>query len=114
MSDLQQTSGQESFNKIKELEKKLYKCQQNLKEATDNIVILENTLENKNSEIDFLQINLKTIEEVSSCDSCDKSKKEEKELKKHDFVEHVEEDLPTTSKCGTYDYSRITVKMKTI
>ena len=58
LSDSQQTCREESSNKTEKLEKKLYKCQQNLKEATENVAIIENTLENKVSEIESLQIEL--------------------------------------------------------
>ena len=98
LSDLQQTCREESSNKTEKLEKKLYKCQQNLKEATDTVVILENTLENKVSEIESLQIKLKTREK------CETNEEVEKEMQKHDSEEHLEESLPSTSKCGTCNY----------
>ena len=101
MSDLEQNCGEESFNKTEKLEKKLYKCQQNLKETTEsivilennisekklykcqqnlkettkNIVILENTLENNISEIESLQLKLKNMEEATSIYSCEKCEK---------------------------------------
>ena len=107
LSDLQQTCGEESFNKTEKLEKKLYKCQQNLKETTENIVILENTLENNISEIESLQLKLKNMEEATSIyswEKCEKGKDIEKELKKHYPAENVEENVSSTSKCGTCDY----------
>ena len=105
LSDLQHTCIDESLNKTEKLEKKLFKCQQNLKEATENVVILEHTLDNKVSEIESLK--LKFFEEVksnSSCEICEKSNETEKELKEHGLLEHEEENLPSTSKCGTCDY----------
>ena len=79
------------------------KEKQNLKEASDSILILENTLENKLSEIELFRKKFEEFEEANSnsCEKCENSHKT-----KYDSEMHGSEkdSLPSTSKCGTCAY----------
>ena len=92
-----------SLNKIKTLEKKLCKEQQNIKEASDSILMLENTLENKLSEIELFRKKVEEFEEANSnsCEKCENPNKTKYGSEMHDLEQ---DSLPSTSKCGTCAY----------
>ena len=90
-----------SDNQIYALENKVSKTQKDLKEATDNALIYEHTLKNKELEINLLNSKLSS---VSNCENCEKNASVVKDIKAHMDPNHSEEDVPSTSKCGTCEY----------
>ena len=75
--------------------------QQNIKEASDSILSLENTLENKLSEIELFRKKVEEFEEANSnsCEKCENPNKTKYGSEMHDLEQ---DSLPSTSKCGTY------------
>ena len=100
--DLKQNGLQTHSNKA--LEQRLLGTQNNLREATDSIFVLENTLENKESEIQILKNKLeKESLTDNSCEKCDVTTKTNKESELHIPI-HTDESAPSTSKCGICKY----------
>ena len=87
-------------DKAEALAIKLNKSQKNLKEVTDNVLILENIIQNKVLEIELLNSKFRT----SHCQNCEKNLASEKDLKAHIDSNHSDENVPSTSKCDNYDY----------
>ena len=93
--------GKTAINKVKILEKKLTKANDDLNEASDNIIMLENTLVNKRSEIERLREKLEQISEC--CEVCGDASKSRTKLDLHS-PDHIDESVPSTSKCGMCDF----------
>ena len=76
----------------------------------ENIMMLENTLESRDQKVYELEEEMKDLEEsipFSSITICNKGKedaKQEKSLKEHNNSKHADENLPSTSKCGDFEY----------
>ena len=75
-------------------------------EKSDLIDILESTLENRKSEIERFKEELERAFAKSSVKDklCESFSEQEKDFKKHVYSEHLEENLPFTSKCGKCDH----------
>ena len=90
-----------TINKVQILEKKLSKTKDDLLEASDNMIILESTLENKRLEIERLREKLEHKSE--SCAVCGDASKSSTKLDLHS-PDHIDESVPSTSKCGMCDF----------
>ena len=88
-------SVRKQFENYRKAEKK------ELLEKSDLIDILENTLENRKSEIERLKEELEKAVEKSSVKEkmCESLIEKERDLKEHVYSEHCNENLPSTSKC---------------
>ena len=99
--DLRQNSSHEqnvfkiANNKTKDLERKLSKTHDDLKEATENILILEYTLGNTKLEVESLM--------EKFCEKCDYKTKTGNNLESH-IPEPTDESTPSTSNCGICEY----------
>ena len=80
-------------------------------ENEENIIMLENKLASRDQKVYELQEEIKTIEETAPitfkavCDKCENVANTEKRLKEHGKVNHSDEDIPSTSKCGKCEYN---------
>ena len=109
ISDLRQNCTQEENvnNKTKDLEKKLSKTRDDLKSANDDVLILENTLDNRKSEIESLKE--KMVNKSNNCETCDNAIRNSVISELH-IPEHTEvipvdnESVPTTSQCGKCEF----------
>ena len=87
-------------------EQQLCKTKLNLKEASDTIAMLESTVMNGRTEIDSMKEKLNLFEIGTfkySCEKCENIDTCKTNLNIH-ASEHTDEDLPSTSKCGTCNY----------
>ena len=109
-------------NEIGGLEKKLEQNQKMLKDATDTVDILESTLNNKSIEIDKLNAEILSVRRQGlSCTLCEFKCETEVDLTKHILKSHehvseicetnanakctpIEDDIPSTSNCGSCKY----------
>ena len=86
-------------SKLEKNEKVIEKHLTSIKELTENVMILENTVESRNSEIIYLK------EEIESDERVNKSEKVKSDDKnKSEKDKQTDEDIPSTSKCGKCDY----------
>ena len=77
------------------------KTKKNLKESSDTIAILESTLMNEKIECESVKDKLNSFR--YSCENCEKTVVPTANLDNHS-LEHIDESMPSTSKCGTCDY----------
>jgi hypothetical protein len=72
--------------------------------------MLENAIESRDEKIYKLEKELERFEDeviVSSKPACEKCESEDKtlnDMKEHDPSEHIDSDMPSTSKCGKCEY----------
>ena len=79
------------------------KQETNCREQETTIMMLENTLENRDQHVYKMEQEIKELEESGSvCINCDNKADEPTNLKKHDSNEDL--DQPSTSNCGTCNF----------
>ena len=92
-------------DKLKSLQQKQNK---NCNDLEENIMMLENVLETRDLKIHELEEEIQKHEETSNincvCDMCTKGINPQKELKDPSSSITSDENLPSTSKCGTCEY----------
>ena len=103
--DLKQSGlGNGNLDNTKAIEQKLFKTQDKLMEASENILILEATLENKEFENNSLRNKLiSETERSNTCENSDARTKTKTESEVH-ISHNTDDSVPSTSKCGECDY----------
>ena len=98
---------QEAFEKFKVANRKTAKAQTELEET---IIMLENVVETRDQKIYTLKEELNSMEETlpasftPNCERCENAADLNKDSKIHDTIVHTDDNLPSTSKCGTCEY----------
>ena len=108
--DLKQNGSQEEnikpideiSNKTKGLEKKLFRTEDDLRAASETILMLENKLESKALEIEILTDRMGN-KETLYCENCEVPAKTVNDVKAH-TTKYSDENTPSTSNCGKCPY----------